>query len=321
VTKLAREGRIALWVFAGVLAMSLLLFVVWRFGQASSPATALALKASRVDLVGQMQVALASAAEAEKSAVLATTDEASASFADRARAAAAELERQRVELGKLLVAGGTPRERELLEQLSASLGQLRQVDEQVLALAVKNTNLKAFALAFGTAEDRRERAGDTAKAVLEELDGALLQAAQRHAGGPHAGQVQRLADRVRIGTLRVQALLAPHIAEERDQRMDHLEAVMAGELGQARAALAELVKLVGAAEVAPAMARLDRYLELQRRVLALSRENTNVKSLALSLGQKRAVQAVCQETLAALQQAILEEPISGISYGRTSPTR
>ena len=305
-----KEGRIALWAFAGVLVLSLLLFVVWRFGQASSPAAALALKASRVDLVGQLQVALASAAEEEKSAVLATTDEASASFAARARAATAELERQRVELGKLLQAGGTPRERELLDQFSRAFADLRQVDEEVLGLAVKNTNLKAFALAFGPGA-----------AALAELDAALARLAQRSPAGPRADQVRRLADQVRIGTLRVQALLAPHIAEERDDRMDHLEATMAGEVASARAALAELARVAGAPEVAPATAGLDRYLELQRQVLALSRENTNVKSLALSLGRKRAVQAVCQEALAALQQAILEEPIAGISYGRTSPTR
>jgi hypothetical protein len=96
---------------------------------------------------------------------------------------------------------------------------------------------------------------------------------------------------------------------------------MTGDLGKARAAMAGLVALAGATEAAPAQAHLERYLELQRQVLALSRENTNVKSLALSLGQKRKAQAICQETLAALQQAILEEPIAGVAYGRTGPTR
>jgi hypothetical protein len=306
----SREGRIAPWAFAGVVVMGLLLFVVWRFGQASSPAQALALKASRVDLVGQMQVALASAAEAEKSAVLAVTDEASTAFADQARAATAELERGRVELGRLLQAGGTPRERELLDQFSAAFTDLRKVDDEVLRLAVKNTNLKASALAFGPAAQ-----------ALSELDAALVPLAARRAGSPQAAQGQRLADQVRLGTLRVQALLAPHIAEERDDRMDQLEATMNADLGRAQAAMAGLVALAGATEAAPAQAQLERYLELQRQVLALSRENTNVKSLALSLGQKRTTQAVCLEVLAALQQAILEEPIAGVAYGRTGPTR
>jgi hypothetical protein len=73
--------------------------------------------------------------------------------------------------------------------------------------------------------------------------------------------------------------------------------------------------------VAPAGAAFARYLELQAQVLSLSRENTNVRSLSLSLGRKRAAQAICQDTLAALQEAILEEPIPGVSYGRVNPTR
>lgn len=304
------RGRIAPWAFAGTVAMLLLLGAVWRFGQASSPAQALALKASRVDLVGQMQVGLATAAEAEKSAVLAATDQESQVFADRSRAAAAEVERGRVELGRLLEVAGTPPERELLAQFSRDFAALRGVDDEVLRLAVKNTNLKAHALAFGPAA-----------AALAELDAALERLTARRAGSPQAGQAQRLADGARLGALRVQALLAPHIAEERDVEMTRLEAAMAEQVQHARRALDGLAALAGPAEVAPAAAAFSRYLELEGRVLALSRENTNVRSLALSLGKKRTAQAVCQDALAALQQAILEEPIAGVAYGRLNPTR
>jgi hypothetical protein len=306
----SREGRIAPWAFAGVMVMGLLLFVVWRFGQASSPAVALALKASRVDLVGQMQVALASAAEAEKSAVLAVTDQESLAFAERSRAASAEVERGRVELGRLSEAAGTAQERAMLAQLSQDLLALRALDDEVLRLAVKNTNLKASALAFGPAA-----------ATLDELDAALGRLESRRAGSPQAARVQRLADRVRLGALRIQVLLAPHIAAEQDEVMSRLEAVMSGHAQQVRVALDGLSALAGAPDAAPVAASFARYLELEAQVLALSRENTNVRSLALSLGKKRAAQAVCQDALNALQQAILEEPIAGITYGRPNPTR
>jgi hypothetical protein len=306
----SRRDRIAPWALAGVVAMMLLLAVVWRFGQASGPAQALAFKATRVDLVAQMEVALSSAAEAEKSAVLAATDQESQAFADRSRAATAEVERGRLALGRLLESGGTAGERAQLEQFSKAFAALRAVDEEVLRLAVKNTNLKASALAFGPAA-----------AALVELDAALERLASHRAGSPQAGAVQRLGDRARLGALRIQALLAPHIAEERPEEMTRLEAVMAEQVRQVSRALDELTALAGAAEVAPATASFARYLELQGQILALSRENTNVRSLALSLGQKRAAQAVCQEALTALQQAILEEPIAGVSYGRVNPTR
>jgi hypothetical protein len=290
--------------------MMAVLAVVWRFGQGDGPAQALALKASRVDLVGQMQVALSSAAEAEKSAVLAATDQESQAFADRSRAATAAVEQRRLELARLLEAGGTEGERALLARFADDFTALRAVDEEVLRLAVKNTNLKAHALAFGPAA-----------AALADLDAALERLAARRAGSPQAAEIRRVADGARLGALRVQALLAPHIAEERDEEMARLEAAMAGHLAQARQALEALSALAGSAEVAPVAGAFARYLELEGQVLALSRENTNVRSLALSLGRKRAALVVCQDALAALQQAILEEPIPGISYGRVHPTR
>lgn len=304
-----RQSRIAPWSLAGVLAVMLLLALAWRLGAGASPAKALASKAGRVDLVGQMLVALAAAAEAEKSAVLAVSDEESQVFAGRSRAATAEVERGRVELGRRLEDGGTEAERALLAQFAVDFAALRAVDEEVLGLAVRNTNLKAHALAFGPAAE-----------VLAGLDAALERTASQ-AAAPRAAQAQRLADRTRLGALRIQALLAPHIWEERDDRMGALEATMAGEASEARRALDGLSALAGPAAVAPAAAGLARYLELQGQVLALSRENSNVRSLALSLGRKRAAQAVCQGTLAALQQAILDEPIPGVAYGRVNPTR
>jgi hypothetical protein len=306
----SRDVRIAPWSLAGVLAVMLLLTLVWRFGDASSPAQALALKATRVDLVGQMQVSLAAAAEAEKSAVLAATDRESQAFAARSRAASAAVEQRRLELGRHLERSGTPAERALFDRFTTDLAALRAIDDEVLRLAVENTNLKAHALAFGPAA-----------AALAELDGALEQLASRRAASPQGAALQRLADRARLGALRVQALLAPHIAEEREEEMARLEAIMAGQLQQARRALDGLAAQAGAAEVAPAAGAFARYLELEQQVLALSRQNTNVRSLALSLGRKRAAQAACQDGLAELLQAILEEPIPGVSYGRVNPTR
>lgn len=87
---------------AGAVILILLFLVVFHFYQKQNPAEQLAFKASRVDLVSRMQSVLASASEAEKSAVLAVTDQDSQAFAGQARTAAAEVERARRELGELL---------------------------------------------------------------------------------------------------------------------------------------------------------------------------------------------------------------------------
>ena len=305
-----KQDRIAPWAFAGVVAMMALLGVVWRFGQASGPAQAVAFKATRVDLVGQMEASLASAAEAEKSAVLAATDQESQAFAERSRAATAAVERDRAELARLLQEGGTEGERALLAQFTEAFAALRGVDEEVLRLAVQNSNLKAHALAFGPAAE-----------ALAGMEAALTRLVAQRAGSAQADRIRRLADAARLGALHVQALLAPHIAEERAEEMSRLEGVMAAYVQEVRRSLDGLSALAGAAEVAPAAAAFARYLELEGQVLALSRENTNVRSLALSLGRKRTAQGACQEALVALQRAILEEPIPGVAYGRVNPTR
>ena len=62
----------------------------------------------------------------------------------QARAATAEVERERQELRKLLATGGTKVEQDLLSQFSEAFGNLQRIDEEVLRLAVKNTNLKAY---------------------------------------------------------------------------------------------------------------------------------------------------------------------------------
>jgi hypothetical protein len=290
---------------AGLLLVALLVVLLLNKGQ--DPAEQLAFKARRVDLVGRMQLAIASSSEAEKSSVMAITDEDSEKFADQARSSTAEVERERSELAELLERGGTPAEKELLDRFSGLFSDLQRVDQELLRLAVKNTNLKASSLAFGPA-----------MAALEAMNAALSRLVAANADAPDAKTIMRLAFGAQIGVLRIQALLAPHIAEESEQKMDQLEASMNEEDAQVRedlAGLAALPQLNGNTDLATAAASYARFGELRTQILALSRENTNVRSLAISLNQKRKVTQLCQDALGSLQMAILEEPIPGVMYG------
>jgi len=301
-----------LWMGAGAVILAALLLVVWHFRRDEDPARLLASKASRVDLVAGMEVALSRAAEAEKSAVLAITDQDSKAFADQARAATAEVDRKRQELGKLLDTGGTGRERDLLAQFSRAFDDLRRIDDEVLALAVKNTNLKAYALLFGPAAE-----------ALAATGGALERVAAR-AGGAEARQVMLHAFGAEVAIQRVQILLSPHIAEESDAKMDQMEEAMRKDEDQVRRglhALAAVPALKGSGDLAAATSGFARYEEIKARILALSRENTNVRSLSLSLDRKRKATLVCAEALSALEQAVLDEPIPGVTYGRPASPR
>jgi hypothetical protein len=302
-----------MWMAAGAAALLILMLVVLHFRDDRDPATQLAFKARRADLVGRMQLDLASASEAEKSAVLAITDQDSQTFADQARAASGKVEQQRRELGGLLTAGGTQGERDLLAQFTAAFAEFQRVDDDLLGLAVKNTNIKAYSLAFGPAD-----------IALEELCAALARLVATNADSPEAKTTMLLAFGAQVSALRIQTLLPPHIAEENDQKMDELEALMATEDTQVRKSLDGLTALPRVSkdpELATAASRYAEFSNIRRQILALSRENTNVRSLSISLNQKRRVMLACQAALSALQQAILAEPIAGTTYGAPAKPR
>jgi len=309
-----KPGTMAiLWMVPGAALMLVFVLVAAHFYRPENPAEKLAFKASRVDLVSRMQVALTSASEAEKSAVQAITDEESQRFADQARAHTAQLDKECRDLEDLLKAGGTQGEKDLLAQFSRAFTELQRIDNEVLSLAVKNTNLKAYSLAFGPAAD-----------TLKEMNDALSRLAAAHAESPEAKKIMTLAFGAEISALRTQTLLPPHIAEESDQKMDALEALMSKEDKQVRKdldGLAALPELNGNSDLAIAASRYARFTRIKTQILALSRENTNVRSLAISLNQKRKAMFLCQEALSALKQAILEEPVKGVTYGSPAHPR
>ena len=291
--------RDVLWMAVGAAILAAVLLLALHFHNAQNSAEQFALKAKRVASVEQMRLALVSASEAEKSAVMAITDEESQTYADQARAAAGTVEQARQELAGLLETGGNGNEKDLLDQFSRAFDEFQRIDKDLLDLAVKNTNLKASGLAFGPAA-----------AALKELDTALAHLVA--ANGADA-RIIRLADDARIAALRIQVLLPPHIAEESDQKMDEMEALMAVEDRTVRKSLADLAampNLSGTPDLQTATSSYARFNETKAQILKLSRENTNVRSLTISLNQKRKVTLVCQDALAALRTAIEHEAIA-----------
>ena len=86
-----------LWMAVGAALFLAVVLLVLQFQNLRNPAAQLAFKIKRVEVVDRMRLALASASEAEKSAVMAITDEDSQTYADQARAATATVEQGRRE--------------------------------------------------------------------------------------------------------------------------------------------------------------------------------------------------------------------------------
>ena len=297
-----------LWMAAGAAVLAVVTLMARHFGTEQDLGEQRARHTRKIELVNAMRLALASASEAEKSAVLAVTDQDSQTYADQARAVSADVERRRQELDALLKEDGTQGERDFLGQFSKAFTDFQRIDSELLTLAAKNTNLKAYGLAYGPAA-----------VAVREMDAALSRLMAKAAGAAPTEDVMRLSLGALTGALRIQALLAPHIAEESNEKMDELEARMAEQDREVRkdlVALATVQKVGSDPDVKAASSAYDRFGEVRTQLLTLSRENTNVRSVAISLNQKRKVTILCQGALEALQQAVLEEPNAGIDYGR-----
>jgi hypothetical protein len=116
----------------------------------------------------------------------------------------------------------------------------------------------------------------------------------------------------------IQVLQAPHIADLDDAVMTRLEKQMATSEAAARSALEALAPLVRPASrprLAAAKAALDQFMGLNAQIIALSRRNTNVRSLALSLNQKEKLVAACEDSLRALRDALAKHGVTTSRYG------
>lgn len=245
-----------------------------------------------------MQVQFTKAADASNRAVMADTDEASTAFAREAEQANTVVQADAEALAPLLRNLAYTDESRLLEEFGKRFAEYRALDKSVLDLAVENTNLKAQRLSFGPAREAADAARDALDAVVHATPAKT------------ACRVQPLVADTVIALREIQILHARHIAESDDAVMTKLEGQMDGLERTARAALKALSTVAepaSAAQLAAATAAVDLFKGVHSQIVTLSRRNSNVRSLALSLGQKRTLTAACDGSLRALQDALAKE--------------
>lgn len=242
----------------------------------------------------ELQLAFAKASDAANRAVMAADDAQAARAAAEARTGLAAVAEQAGALGTRLTAARFAEEGQLLGDFTARFASYRDLEEQILALAVEHTNTKARQLAFGEGQ----QAVDAMRASLDRLE------AGRTADQWH---VRALALDLLANVEEIQVLQAPHIAEADDGVMTAIEQKMqaAGRrAGSALAALRPLVARAASGHLDAAARTFDQFQALNAQVLSLSRKNTNVRSIAMALEQKQAAIAACEDRLRALGAAL-----------------
>ncbi len=254
------------------------------------------------ELSADLLVQFTKAADAANKAVMADTDDTSVAFAAEANQANQAVQKDADALRPILQSLGYAEETRLLEDFAGRFLAYRALDDTILELAVQNTNLKAQRLAFGPALEAADAFQDALEAVA------------RSDSARDSWRVRALSAAAIASLRAVQVLQAPHIADADDLAMTRMEERMAASESAARKAVEELGPLAPPAsrpQLAQATAALDRFIELNTQITALSRRNTNVRSLALSLNQKAALTSACDESLHGLRDALGRRGFTG----------
>ncbi|HEX2522268.1 MAG TPA: hypothetical protein VHP35_09085 [Terriglobia bacterium] len=249
------------------------------------------------DLLIQFTVA----GDAANRAVMADTDEASVAFAREAEQAKKKIQSDIDSLRPLLEGLNYTEEGRLLQDFANRFREYCELDRRILDLAVENTNLKAQRLAFGPAQEAANSFRDSLTAVVP------LVATDKW-------RVAYLVETAVVTVREIQVLQAPHIADADEAVMTRMEKSMATSEAAARNALKMLSSLVDPrfqARIVAATGALDRFVAINQQIISLSRRNTNVRSLALSLNQKRQVIPECENVLHALRDALSKRGSTG----------
>jgi hypothetical protein len=252
-------------------------------------------------LAGNLRAQFNKASNASDRAVMADTDEASVAFAHQAEQIKGLVKADTTALVPILRRLGTPIAVKELDSFGDSFSAYDKLDVSILELAVENTNLKAQRLSFGPAHD----AADTLREALD----ALVVAAP----AKDRCRLDALVAKAVVSVREIQVLQAPHIAEASDDAMSRLEKKMdllSAAAKDAVRALGGLVDAAGRAKLAAAAAALDQFDGFSRQIVKLSRRNSNVRSLELSLRQKPLASAQCDAFLNTLQDALAKDPFS-----------
>jgi len=242
-------------------------------------------------LAGELRVLITQTAAATNLAVMTTKDEDSKAFT---RDAAEKTQRMQATAGALrpiLTQLSLREELEMLGKFEQHLAAYRQLDREIIELTIENTNLKAQRLSVGAVHEAAEAFRGAAEALVST-----------------ASPEQHVLALSAVAAVReIEILEAPHIAEASDEEMTRLESQMRELEQSARRSLQELIAHApteNASLTSAAEAALNRFFELHAQVMALSRRNSNVRSLALVLGQKLMLTAQCEDDLRALSEAL-----------------
>ena len=254
-------------------------------------------------IASQMKINLLKSVEFEKSAVMAVTDEDSSKFVDQSRKASDAVKSGYIELKDLITTEGIQEELRLIKELGDCLDDFREIDKELLNLSVKNTNIKAANLSYTKSAESMDR-----------FEQALRKLTEIQSNNMTDLRITKAAFRAMTAAFRIYSLQPPHINEDQDKEMDQIESTMRTHEEQVKRSLNEISLLVakhkeGRNLIKNASMAFADFTNVNKEIIGLSRMNSNVKSLQLSLGKKLQATSQCEKLLDSIQDTIQRRKI------------
>jgi len=290
----------ALWGIG--FAMGVLVFIlITRYNDNLEPMRDTYLQViNKTELLSQMRVNLHKSVEMEKNAVMALTDEESQEYANQTLIALASVKQDLKKLQLLIATTRLQDEEKLIDEFNTCWVKFHNLDQIILGLAVQNTNLKAAALS--------EEKGSEA---IQRFDQSLQNVMRMNLRTSQEDRVAGSAWQAIAASLQIFNLHHSHIVEIDDEKMNQIETQIKAEEKKVLNSLDQLGGIVDKESQNPllqAKTAFSEFMEVTAKVLKLSRINSNIKSLELSMGKKRIISAQCEEILASLQNAVQGRP-------------
>ncbi len=255
-----------------------------------------AAKPKQLELVHRMRVALLSVSDAQNAAVITRKESETDQLLKEADKNLQSFQDAFASLRDQL-----PKEFEqaLISRTQERFQKFSEVNQRLADMLHQNTNRKAYALAT-----------DSGWKLIQSIEKSLAELVPS-SDEPNAdarSQILQPSYEIRLALLRIQAWLIPHISEPTDAAMDKLEAQMQIEeqsLDKNWDRLSRVESL--RAQLTSIEAQLNEFRELKKKIVELSRTNSNIRSEQLAMEQRRDAFLACESVLVELEQRIAAE--------------
>ena len=297
--KISQSFKLLPWMIVIVLLCGFTILGV-LYNDKESP---LGSQSQKIQLATSMRINFLKNVEAEKNAVLATTDDASEMFADKARKTSNQVEEERKELAAIILHDGVSKEQQIMSEFDSFWVEFRKLDDEILKLATQNSNLKAQKLSS-------TRFSDDVQSFYKSLKNLIDQDLRDN----QPGYISLYAYESITAAFQIFALQKAHIEEADDAKMDQMEHEMktcSYTAEKALQLLRRLPELSADENLKNAESTYQQMIEVNAEILKLSRLNTNMKSSEMSLGKIRLITDKCQEILGVLQNTVESRQFEG----------